>query len=443
MRKPNVVILVIDTLREDYSSGLEALRELGFVKYENAITPAPWTLPSHVSLITGLYPSQHGIHEAYGVYVDRELMEISKQRLNALSHGIIAELIDEGYSTYILSANPFLSPLYGFTKYTENLITGYDYTPYKKYDEYVEYEKLQSMAKDYGYIGTALKLIKEENLGLLNKAIKFYVGRRIIKLAVKLGMYDPTMEKGSHIIIDYLNKKKLNEPFLLLINIMEAHGPYTPKDVDNQLSYNAFFNAVFLGKLDNKIVKIWQRNYPKYANYAIKKAIEIIKKLRNHLDNSLIIVTADHGELLGDGGLHHGYFLKDGLLKVPLWIKWPSWTKAPRQMEPFISLVQVPSIIRAIAHNEEPKMGINVAIAESFGSTLPSAFSKWYSELPSETLIRVFAHRVRVYTRHGAATYNVNLEEFEEVNGDEDELMKMTRTLINYLDSSGVTSIEV
>jgi hypothetical protein len=142
-----------------------------------------------------MYPSQHEIHEAYGVYVDRELMEISKQRLNALSHGIIGELMDEGYSTYILSANPFLSPLYGFTKYTENLITGYDYTPYKKYNEYVEYEKLQSMTKDHGYIGTALKLIKGKKLSLLNKAIKFYIKRRITKLATKLGIYDPTMEK--------------------------------------------------------------------------------------------------------------------------------------------------------------------------------------------------------------------------------------------------------
>jgi arylsulfatase A-like enzyme len=43
-----------------------------------------------------------------------------------------------------------------------------------------------------------------------------------------------------------------------------------------------------------------------------------------YLDDSLVIVTSDHGELLGDGGLGHGYFLRDGLLRVPLWVKWPS-----------------------------------------------------------------------------------------------------------------------
>jgi len=51
-RRPNVILLVIDTLREDHAGGLEALRDLGFVKYENAIAPSPWTLPAE--------PRQHG-----------------------------------------------------------------------------------------------------------------------------------------------------------------------------------------------------------------------------------------------------------------------------------------------------------------------------------------------------------------------------------------------
>ena len=40
-RRPNIIVLVIDTLREDHADGLEALRDLGFVKYENAIAPSP------------------------------------------------------------------------------------------------------------------------------------------------------------------------------------------------------------------------------------------------------------------------------------------------------------------------------------------------------------------------------------------------------------------
>jgi len=114
MRKPNVVILVIDTLREDYAGGLEALRELGFVKYENAIAPAPWTLPSHVGLITGLYPSQHGIHESRGVRTNDELANVARVRMMQLNYGIIGELENDGYETRVITANGYITPLFGF-----------------------------------------------------------------------------------------------------------------------------------------------------------------------------------------------------------------------------------------------------------------------------------------------------------------------------------------
>jgi len=87
--------------------------------------------------------------------------------------------------------------------------------------------------------------------------------------------------------------------------------------------------------------------------------------------------------------------------------------------------------MRAIINNEEPKIDTKIAIAESFGLTLPSTFNKRYNELSNEVLIRVFTHRVRIYTRHGTATYNTDLDEFEEVDGD--ELRKIVKDAINAL----------
>ena len=57
----NVVFIVVDTLRDDYANPLkEELKKLGFISYNNVIAPASWTLPSHVSIFTGLYPAFHG-----------------------------------------------------------------------------------------------------------------------------------------------------------------------------------------------------------------------------------------------------------------------------------------------------------------------------------------------------------------------------------------------
>lgn len=55
---PHVIFIVLDTLRKDYGRIVEnSLSQMGFIKYENAITPAPWTLPAHASMFSGLYPN--------------------------------------------------------------------------------------------------------------------------------------------------------------------------------------------------------------------------------------------------------------------------------------------------------------------------------------------------------------------------------------------------
>ena len=61
-KQPNVVLIVVDTLRLDRAAPLARTLE-GFIDYGYAVSPAPWTLPAHVSMLTGLYPSIHESHE--------------------------------------------------------------------------------------------------------------------------------------------------------------------------------------------------------------------------------------------------------------------------------------------------------------------------------------------------------------------------------------------
>jgi arylsulfatase A-like enzyme len=68
----SILLISLDTLRPDHlgaygyeratSPRLDTLASQG-VLFENAVSPAPWTLPSHASLFTGLYPSHHGMTE--------------------------------------------------------------------------------------------------------------------------------------------------------------------------------------------------------------------------------------------------------------------------------------------------------------------------------------------------------------------------------------------
>jgi arylsulfatase A-like enzyme len=429
-RRPNVILLVIDTLREDHAGGLEALRDLGFVKYENAIAPSPWTLPSHVSMVTGLYPSQHGVHEAYGVYAGT-MMELSRQRMSKLDRGIIGELMKEGYSAYVISANPLISATYGFGGVTEGLVVE---DRCRRHKECRDYERLATaLSRHKGYLGAALELIRDRELRLLLSGVKLLARSRLWRLAGRLGLYDPTMEKGSLAILDFLKGRSFEEPFLMLINIMEAHGPYTAKDMNGQLTIRAFLEAVFFNRLDEEVTNLNRQNYPRHAAYATRRALEIIHALRGYLDRSLVIVTSDHGELLGDGGIYHGYFLKDGLLRVPLWVRWSSWARPVKQEGAFVSLAQVPSIVRAAVNGEASSLGSDVVLAESFGpENGPERFYR-EGELPREAIKRAFSHRVRVYTRRGSATYNVDSDDVEEVSGDVQELTKVVRDVASGL----------
>ncbi|MFP3320505.1 MAG: sulfatase-like hydrolase/transferase [Acidilobus sp.] len=429
-RRPNVILLVIDTLREDHAGGLEALRDLGFVKYENAIAPSPWTLPSHVSMVTGLYPSQHGVHEAYGVYAGT-MMELSRQRMSKLDRGIIGELMKEGYTAYVISANPLISAAYGFGGVTEGLVAD---GLCRRHEECRDYERLiTTLSRREGYLGAALELIRDGELRLLLSGLRMLTRSRLRRLAGRLGLHDPTMEKGALAILDFLRGRTFTEPFLMLINIMEAHGPYTVKDMDMRLTVRAFLEAVLFNRLDEKVVNLNRQSYPRHAAYATRRALEIIHALKGYLDRSLVIVTSDHGELLGDGGVGHGYFLKDGLLRVPLWVRWPSWARPAKQEGAFVSLAQVPSIVRAAMNGETSSLGSDVVLAESFGpQNRPENFYR-KGELPREAIKRAFSHRVRVYTRRGSATYNVDSDDFEEVSGDVEELTKVVREVASGL----------
>jgi len=73
-----------------------------------------------------------------------------------------------------------------------------------------------------------------------------------------------------------------------------------------------------------------KHEYQREVDYVTKKILEMLEMLKNKnlFDNSLIVVTSDHGQLLGEHNkISHGIFLYDELLKVPLLIKYPKEKK--------------------------------------------------------------------------------------------------------------------
>ena len=113
--RPNVLILMWDTARADRMSlygherqttpHLEELANDARV-YEQAISPAMWTVPSHASLFTGLPVASHGAHARW-IWLD--------ERFETLAERFAAD----GYETWAWSANPYLSD-------ASNLLQGFE-----------------------------------------------------------------------------------------------------------------------------------------------------------------------------------------------------------------------------------------------------------------------------------------------------------------------------
>jgi len=332
----NVAIIVIDTLREDHAQGLEALRQLGFVQY-HGVAPAPWTLPSHISMITGLMPSQHGVHETKGRENGVEYGKIARLKMHKYNRGIIGELEKLGYYTAIITANGFLTPYFGFTAKTH-------YVPFP-FNPNIDIDKSISDKIKY--------MIKK-------KHFREFFNRTMIFLKSKIR---GPADKGGHRIYRYLSRTPLPNPHLLLINVMEAHEPYRRNWKTTNVR-NTYIKTILNETCPEEALS-FIKSYNKFANKAIRIAMRLIKLLLDQ--NSLLIVTSDHGQGLCDPGFLHGYWLYDGLIRVPLWVKYPRGVNPPPQRGKYVSLTEIPELIRYVVLGEKISLGTGSACSESFG----------------------------------------------------------------------------
>ena len=107
-RPPNLVLVVVDTLRRDHlgcygserdtSPRLDALAARG-VRFERAYATAPWTIPSVVSILTGLYPSGHGVKRITSQVPDEALTlaELLGRRGYATAASVSSALVGAKY----------------------------------------------------------------------------------------------------------------------------------------------------------------------------------------------------------------------------------------------------------------------------------------------------------------------------------------------------------
>jgi len=358
--RPNVVFILIDTLRADHLGSygfpvgstphLDAVASESIL-FERCLAPAPWTKPSVASMFTSLYPEAHGVVTAQWPPKPNEAGETDILPSEAVT---LAEMFKQaGYRTAAFVSNDWMKDPYGFSQ---------------GFDTYVFDQR------------------------------SFANPNRTVDMADKWVAGQPA-----------------DAPYFLYIHIMHAHGPYefdekTFQEMKKGLgpSRDGRMSDAQLGGLYEYALSTWKgreamaRSYLNWrAAYAagVKRCDEVIGhffgllRARGAWDDTLFVITSDHGEGLMDHGfLEHGDNFNIEALRVPLIIRLPGGASGGRRVRGWVSLLDlVPTLsdLCGLAGPDQPWAGrsLSAAINGREGASRPMFSSASEHEPQQESVV--------------------------------------------------------
>ncbi|GGK81231.1 sulfatase-like hydrolase/transferase [Haloarcula sebkhae] len=345
--KPNIIFIVVDTCRAStFYNLLEGGKLPNFESvlddaaiYENATAAAPWTVPSHGSMFTGLYPSRHGT-------------SANSPNFDPPNAAIAQVLHDEGYHTVGISANPWVSPGFGFDKGFDQFKTAYDL--FWGGAEIGDIRNLSSRREQILALSERVTLTSSfKTIG--NIAYEKFWAKRS----------DSGAKKITSDALSILDNNHANAQFLFL-NYMEPHLDYKPPDnlANDELPDNVELHEArhlnqnpwkYIAGQESvspehfEILRSLYRAEIRYLDTQIGRLLEGLSK-KDILDDTCIIVAGDHGENIGDHGLmDHQYCLYQTLVHVPLAIRYPD-TVTPRSVTDLVETKDIYGTLCEIAN---------------------------------------------------------------------------------------------
>ena len=314
---PNVLVIVVDTLRADHlstygyarptSPHLSQLAAQGTL-FEDAIAPSSWTLPVHASLLTGLYPHAHRVDN------DGALLGWDYPVLGD-------EFMARGYRTAAFSGNALLfCRRRGFGR------------------GFIHFED------DFQSLGSSF-------------AQTFYgdlIQHLLFRLQLKRDLFGRrNAEQINQHALRWVDGGR--QPFFVFLNYMDVHDPYRPPEP----YLHRYTNMRDPGSRASEHWDWFQHLSPQQRqgamdaydgaiNYVDDRIAELMGQLhRRGLDrNTLLVITSDHGESFGEHGLMvHGNALYRELIHVPLIVWGPERIPAGKRIGTPVSLTSVPATL--------------------------------------------------------------------------------------------------
>ncbi|MGA1819920.1 MAG: sulfatase-like hydrolase/transferase [Thermoplasmatota archaeon] len=374
MHRPDIFLIIMDTLRKDFSVKIrEMLVEEGFTDYDRAFSTASWTQPSISSIMTGHYPKHHGVH----VSGDVKAYDL---RLKKGSRYLPSILKENGYQNYLFSANPFVTRNFGYSDFDHY----HERLPEKtiKVLNKAETQLLDRLRKEkVSTFAIVNELIKKRNFRLLIKGLINRVNNTIpmrwVYSLYRTHILGWPKDKGIRILKrtfkEIFSGNRSKGPKFVMMNFMETHEPYfkDPLIVSKVTMNDRKYTEVMTEEMKEKLVDKY-REHSVHLEKELRSLLGIIKE-KCDFQNSMIIFTSDHGQMLGEEDrLGHGRFLNKELINVPLLIKYPDNAEIKRMKigSQAISLKKLYDLIISAGSGGGYSEGIlynDTIFAESYG----------------------------------------------------------------------------
>lgn len=330
-RKPplNVILISIDTLRADRlgsygygrptSPALDRLAADG-VRFDQAISQSPWTIPSHISLLTSLYPSTHQVNQNLADFREFALSRGAYRVLSDDAVTLAEVLRDHGYTNLALTTAVTMSGKLGFAQ---------------GFDRYLERE-----GKLTPQLGRELARLLEDH-----RQSPFFLFFHTYEVHTP---YVRVTAAAS--LLDQNRRDRLSE----LLESPDEMLSLNPKEQQEHLKRLGLFNPWITSALYDGGIR--------HTDDFLGQLFHNLRSLGLY-DRTVIVVTSDHGEEFAEHTdlfySAHGHTLYDEIIRVPLLMRVPGRFRPGTVVKQVVELIDVaPTVLDLLGlPRPEPMQG--------------------------------------------------------------------------------------
>lgn len=352
---PNIVLIVLDTHRADRlgcygyqqptSPNINAFAQ-GATLFENAIAPAQWTIPSHASMFSGEYSSTHqvvqsgaALHTAFPTSAEylRTRGYTSTGFCNNPLVGVLNNGLRRGFDAFYNYGGtvPTIPSSNGHNGHkTPNLFT--------------------SLRNGYRTLIDRIATPIQQAVASSTEVFQVILNPRLVSLWTRYANFKGDTGASITDATQFIQHNLSNPetPQFVFLNLMETHLPYSPPDpfvrqfapiIKDEPAARDFMRAYntqalrWLLPLEAPYSDLEAQTLSQMYDAEIAYQDHLLQRLFSMLDtpehreNTMVILVADHGEMLGEHQyMGHGLGLYQELIRVPLVIRTPGQTRGER-----------------------------------------------------------------------------------------------------------------